>query len=194
MSKIITAEIVKDKEIILSTFATFNKEKADVIIALANEIAEDLGAPSANNILIDIANKVKYGSYQANIWEAHKEQFKTCNKCGVEKSLFRYNSNCHYLDYQNKTCKDCLALDVKDRGDFEHKKLSDEILTISEAIFEQTDIDEDIVDLAHSIISNVTNPTIRHSPYKLRSGKNMLMAECQRIGFDYKKYLNSTGD
>ncbi|HIQ28250.1 MAG TPA: hypothetical protein EYH42_07090 [Sulfurovum sp.] len=192
MSKIITAEIVKDKEIILSTFATFNKEKADVIIALANEIAEDLGAPSANNILIDIANKVKYGSYQANIWESHKEQFKTCNKCGVKKTLFSYKSNCHYLDYKNKTCKDCLALDVKDRGDFEHKKLSDEILTISEAIFEQTDIDEDIVDLAHSVLA--VSRWSRHSPYKLRSGKNMLIEECQRIGFDYKKYLNSTGD
>jgi len=192
MCKMITAEITKNKDIILSTYGTFNKEKAEVIIALANEIAEDLGAPSANNILIDIANKVKYGDYQANMWEADKEQFKTCGKCGIKKSLYEYTDNCHYLDYKNKTCKDCLALDVTERGDSKREKVSKEIRTITDVIIDQTRIDEDLVTYARSARFSTFYP-YRASPYKLLSLKNELLAKCQSVEFDYKQYAKNTG-
>ena len=193
MSKIITAEIAKNTDVILETSGTFNLDKANVIIALAEEIAEDLGSPSANNILIDIANRVKYGSYQANKWEAHKDTTKICNKCGQEKSLYAFNDNCHYLDYKNKTCKSCLELDTSLRGDFEHKKLSEEIISIADIVLNQNQMDKSVETFARSARYDATTTATRCSPYRLRSLKNQLISKCKREGFDCTKHLDNKG-
>ena len=120
------------------------------------------------------------------------EQFKTCGKCGIEQSLHSYTDNSHYLDNKFKTCKECRKLDVKSRGDFKGKKLSEEIQTITDAILDRTHIDEDIVTYAWNARYSIFYP-YRASPYKLHSLKNELIAKCQRIEFDYKQYSKNTG-
>ncbi len=176
MTKMISADILRD-DLILKTFGTGTEDKVRVIMAIAEEIAEEIGIPTSKNVLIDIANKVDCDGVRVSSNIATKIEGKICSKCGYNLPYSEFHRHEGQLDMKNRICKTCLKLPNNAQRTKEHDKVASELENVRSKILNQVDIDRELEHLARYSYS--------YSTYQALNQKRLLISKCKEVGFDY---------